>query len=153
MLRVVWEVSIWLATVSILYCWGECREFICTGSFLSNQNRVLKKLSLYVQLIVSSSFFPFSHINELCWIHIPCISFCWIFIFAQESPDGNKMLEFRKSLPAFKEKERLLQAIARNQVILWWICDSFSVQCFYGDCIWQICCPSQWPSLFLIIWH
>ncbi|XP_055818948.1 DExH-box ATP-dependent RNA helicase DExH3 isoform X2 [Solanum dulcamara] len=36
----------------------------------------------------------------------------------QESPDGNKMLEFRKSLPAFKEKERLLQAIARNQVVV-----------------------------------
>lgn len=28
------------------------------------------------------------------------------------------MLEFRKSLPAFKEKERLLQAIARNQVVV-----------------------------------
>lgn len=41
----------------------------------------------------------------------------WIY-FSQESPDGNKMLEFRKSLPAFKEKERLLQAIARNQVLL-----------------------------------
>ncbi|KAB2085670.1 hypothetical protein ES319_A05G414700v1 [Gossypium barbadense] len=36
----------------------------------------------------------------------------------QESPEGKKMMEFRKSLPAFKEKERLLQAIARNQVIV-----------------------------------
>ncbi|KAK8504265.1 hypothetical protein V6N13_062615 [Hibiscus sabdariffa] len=36
----------------------------------------------------------------------------------QESPEGQKMMEFRKSLPAFKEKERLLQAIARNQVIV-----------------------------------
>ncbi|MBA0880694.1 hypothetical protein Goshw_013151, partial [Gossypium schwendimanii] len=35
-----------------------------------------------------------------------------------ESPEGKKMMEFRKSLPAFKEKERLLQAIARNQVIV-----------------------------------
>jgi|APAra0007618328_1042625.scaffolds.fasta_scaffold04727_3 hypothetical protein len=26
------------------------------------------------------------------------------------------MLEFRKTLPSFKDKERLLQAIARNQV-------------------------------------
>jgi hypothetical protein len=26
------------------------------------------------------------------------------------------MMDFRKSLPAFKEKERLLQAIAKNQV-------------------------------------
>ncbi|GJM96612.1 hypothetical protein PR202_ga13470 [Eleusine coracana subsp. coracana] len=33
----------------------------------------------------------------------------------QESPEGVKMLEFRKSLPAYKEKERLLAAIARNQ--------------------------------------
>jgi hypothetical protein len=34
----------------------------------------------------------------------------------QESPEGFKMLELRKSLPAYKEKERLLAAIARNQV-------------------------------------
>ncbi|TKV91348.1 hypothetical protein SEVIR_9G090500v4 [Setaria viridis] len=36
----------------------------------------------------------------------------------QESPEGVKMLEFRKSLPAYKDKERLLAAIARNQVIV-----------------------------------
>ncbi|KAG2262588.1 hypothetical protein Bca52824_069667 [Brassica carinata] len=36
----------------------------------------------------------------------------------QESPEGRTMLEFRKSLPSFKDKERLLQAIARNQVIV-----------------------------------
>ncbi|KAE9620874.1 putative RNA helicase [Lupinus albus] len=36
----------------------------------------------------------------------------------QESPEGRKMLEFRRSLPSFKEKEGLLQAIARNQVIV-----------------------------------
>nr|KYP51609.1 putative ATP-dependent RNA helicase DHX36 [Cajanus cajan] len=36
----------------------------------------------------------------------------------QESPEGRKMLEFRKSLPSFKEKQRLLQAIAHNQVIV-----------------------------------
>ncbi|XP_059450268.1 DExH-box ATP-dependent RNA helicase DExH3 isoform X2 [Corylus avellana] len=36
----------------------------------------------------------------------------------QESPEGKKMLDFRRSLPAFKEKERLLQAIAQNQVIV-----------------------------------
>ncbi|KAK4835237.1 hypothetical protein QYF36_007185 [Acer negundo] len=35
-----------------------------------------------------------------------------------ESPEGRKMLDFRKSLPSFQEKERLLQAIARNQVIV-----------------------------------
>ncbi|XP_028123844.1 DExH-box ATP-dependent RNA helicase DExH3-like [Camellia sinensis] len=34
----------------------------------------------------------------------------------QESPEGRTMLDFRRSLPAFKEKERLLQAIAQNQV-------------------------------------
>ncbi|KAK8493271.1 hypothetical protein V6N12_055790 [Hibiscus sabdariffa] len=33
----------------------------------------------------------------------------------EESPEGQKMIEFRKSLPAFKEKERLLPAIAHNQ--------------------------------------
>ncbi|KAL9262800.1 DExH-box ATP-dependent RNA helicase DExH3-like protein [Drosera capensis] len=36
----------------------------------------------------------------------------------QESPEGRRILEFRKSLPAFKEKERLLQAIAKNQVVV-----------------------------------
>lgn len=36
----------------------------------------------------------------------------------QESPEGKRMLDFRKSLPTSKEKERLLQAIARNQVIV-----------------------------------
>ncbi|XP_028756382.1 DExH-box ATP-dependent RNA helicase DExH3-like [Neltuma alba] len=36
----------------------------------------------------------------------------------QESPEGKLMLGFRKSLPAFREKEGLLQAIARNQVIV-----------------------------------
>ncbi|GMG99510.1 hypothetical protein Nepgr_001350 [Nepenthes gracilis] len=36
----------------------------------------------------------------------------------QESPEGRRMLEFRKSLPSFKEKEMLLQAIAKNQVVV-----------------------------------
>ncbi|KAI0507938.1 hypothetical protein KFK09_014066 [Dendrobium nobile] len=36
----------------------------------------------------------------------------------QESPEGLKMLEFRKSLPSYKEKEALLQAISRNQVVV-----------------------------------
>ncbi|KAH7666303.1 RNA helicase protein [Dioscorea alata] len=36
----------------------------------------------------------------------------------QESPEGIKMLNFRKSLPAYKEKEKLLSAIARNQVVV-----------------------------------
>ncbi|XAR54513.1 RNA helicase [Bertholletia excelsa] len=35
-----------------------------------------------------------------------------------ESPEGRKMLDFRRSLPAFKEKDRLLQAIAQNQVVV-----------------------------------
>lgn len=39
-------------------------------------------------------------------------------IYLQESPEGKKMLQARMSLPAFKEKERLLQAIAQNQVCL-----------------------------------
>ncbi|KAG6471355.1 hypothetical protein ZIOFF_068796 [Zingiber officinale] len=36
----------------------------------------------------------------------------------QESHEGVKMLNFRKSLPSFKEKDRLLSAIAHNQVIV-----------------------------------
>ncbi|KAK7852293.1 dexh-box atp-dependent rna helicase dexh5 [Quercus suber] len=33
----------------------------------------------------------------------------------QESPEGRKMLEFRRSLPAYKEKNTLLTAVSRNQ--------------------------------------
>lgn len=36
----------------------------------------------------------------------------------QESPEGRKIMDFRRSLPAFKEKEGLLQAIAQNQVVV-----------------------------------
>lgn len=36
----------------------------------------------------------------------------------QESSDGQKMLEFRRSLPSHKERETLLQAISQNQVVV-----------------------------------
>ncbi|KAL7083845.1 hypothetical protein ACP275_14G186900 [Erythranthe tilingii] len=36
----------------------------------------------------------------------------------QESPEGRRLLDFRRSLPSSREKERLLQAIARNQVVV-----------------------------------
>ncbi|KAA0058112.1 DExH-box ATP-dependent RNA helicase DExH3 [Cucumis melo var. makuwa] len=36
----------------------------------------------------------------------------------QESLEGQKMMEFRKSLPAFKEREALLKAISQNQVVV-----------------------------------
>lgn len=36
----------------------------------------------------------------------------------QESPEGLKMLEFRRSLPAYKEKDAILTAISQNQVKL-----------------------------------
>ncbi|KAK1374158.1 RNA helicase [Heracleum sosnowskyi] len=36
----------------------------------------------------------------------------------QESPEGKQMLSLRRSLPAYKEKDKLLQAIAQNQVIV-----------------------------------
>ncbi|CAH1452338.1 unnamed protein product [Lactuca virosa] len=36
----------------------------------------------------------------------------------EDSPEGKKMLQVRMSLPVFQEKERLLQAIAHNQVII-----------------------------------
>ncbi|KAG6715156.1 hypothetical protein I3842_05G237000 [Carya illinoinensis] len=36
----------------------------------------------------------------------------------QESSEGRKMLEFRQSLPAYKEKDALLTAISQNQVII-----------------------------------
>ncbi|XP_022725158.1 DExH-box ATP-dependent RNA helicase DExH3-like isoform X2 [Durio zibethinus] len=36
----------------------------------------------------------------------------------QESPEGKKMLEFRRSLPAYKERDALLNAISQNQVVV-----------------------------------
>ncbi|KAM1085267.1 hypothetical protein ACFX2B_010942 [Malus domestica] len=36
----------------------------------------------------------------------------------QESPQGRKMLELRRSLPAYKEKDALLAAISRDQVVI-----------------------------------
>ncbi|XP_048318290.1 DExH-box ATP-dependent RNA helicase DExH5, mitochondrial [Ziziphus jujuba] len=36
----------------------------------------------------------------------------------QESPEGRKMLEFRRSLPAYKEKDAVLAAISQNQVVI-----------------------------------
>lgn len=34
----------------------------------------------------------------------------------QDSPQGQKMVEFRKTLPAYKEKDALLKVISENQV-------------------------------------
>ncbi|MED6168612.1 hypothetical protein PIB30_013107 [Stylosanthes scabra] len=36
----------------------------------------------------------------------------------QESEEGRRMLEFRSSLPAYKEKEEILSTILRNQVVI-----------------------------------
>nr|GMC51507.1 DExH-box ATP-dependent RNA helicase DExH3 [Ipomoea batatas] len=36
----------------------------------------------------------------------------------QESLEGQKMIEFRRSLPAYKERESLLNAISQNQVVV-----------------------------------
>ncbi|KAK3036728.1 hypothetical protein RJ639_030552 [Escallonia herrerae] len=36
----------------------------------------------------------------------------------QDSPEGWKMLEFRRGLPAFKEKDAILAAISENQVVI-----------------------------------
>lgn len=36
----------------------------------------------------------------------------------QESPEGCKMLEFRKTLPAYKEKDAILAAISQNQIVI-----------------------------------
>ncbi|ESR64932.1 hypothetical protein CICLE_v10007274mg [Citrus x clementina] len=36
----------------------------------------------------------------------------------QESPEGQKMLEFRRSLPSYKERDALLKAISENQVVV-----------------------------------
>jgi hypothetical protein len=51
------------------------------------------------------------------------ISNCWpllinILFFFKESNDGQSMMEFRRSLPANKERQSLLEAISQNQVLL-----------------------------------
>lgn len=42
----------------------------------------------------------------------------------QESPEGRRMMEFRRSLPAYKEKDNILSAISQNQVLR--VCSDFS---------------------------
>lgn len=37
--------------------------------------------------------------------------------FVQDSPEGQKMLKFRRSLPAYKERDALLKAVSENQVL------------------------------------
>lgn len=39
-----------------------------------------------------------------------------ILVSLQETPEGQKMLELRKSLPAYKSREALLKTISENQV-------------------------------------
>lgn len=39
-----------------------------------------------------------------------------IYHLLQESVEGQKMLELRRSLPAYKEKDFLLKAVSENQV-------------------------------------
>ncbi|KAJ4848988.1 hypothetical protein Tsubulata_018727 [Turnera subulata] len=36
----------------------------------------------------------------------------------QESPEGKKMLEFRRSLPAYRQKDAILSAISQDQVVI-----------------------------------
>ncbi|CAK7326664.1 unnamed protein product [Dovyalis caffra] len=36
----------------------------------------------------------------------------------QDSPEGSKMLKFRKTLPAYKEKDAILIAISQNQIVI-----------------------------------
>lgn len=38
------------------------------------------------------------------------------YTFLQESPEGRKMMEFRRSLPAYKERDAILSAISQYQV-------------------------------------
>lgn len=56
------------------------------------------------------------------------------------------MLEFRKSLPAYKEKERLLAAIARNQVYILYNSQHMFMNhriCVYCIHVWQFICLFQ----------
>ena len=53
----------------------------------------------------------------------------------QESPEGQKMLELRKSLPAYKKKDALLKAVSENQVS----CNLLLLQLVMDDCF---CSPS-----------
>lgn len=48
------------------------------------------------------------------------------------------MIEFRRSLPAFKERDALLKAISENQVIQYYylLFRSFMITCFGGRACW-----------------
>ncbi|GKC47251.1 zinc knuckle CX2CX4HX4C containing protein [Tanacetum coccineum] len=76
-------------------------------------------------------FFPFSNTILFSSFDQGDNDFSWLYdaspfhmmnmvcpLRRQESPEGKKMLQGRMSLPAFREKERLLQAIAQYQVII-----------------------------------
>ncbi|KAG5074857.1 hypothetical protein JHK84_056088 [Glycine max] len=41
-----------------------------------------------------------------------------LILATMESPEGRRMLEFRRSLPAYKKKEAILSVISRNQVVI-----------------------------------
>ena len=46
------------------------------------------------------------------------LSASYITLENQSSPEGREMLEFRKSLPAYKEKDAILTTISQNQVLM-----------------------------------
>jgi len=72
-----------------------------------------------VMLICCYSFcwhLPFKGYNKCLRLMPPWP--CWLDFFPfQESSDGQSMMEFRRSLPAYKEKQTLLEAISQNQVL------------------------------------
>lgn len=63
-----------------------------------------------------------------------------ILVSLQETPEGQKMLELRKSLPAYKSREALLKTISENQVSYYYMTFFYLIDCFLFCCIYSFMC-------------
>ncbi|XP_062157615.1 DExH-box ATP-dependent RNA helicase DExH3-like isoform X1 [Alnus glutinosa] len=75
---------------------------VATDEGLYEQQEPLKQISVAMQRILQQRSLQLRN-KQQDW---------------QESPEGQKMLELRRSLPAFKARDALLKAISENQVIV-----------------------------------
>ncbi|EXB30259.1 putative ATP-dependent RNA helicase DHX36 [Morus notabilis] len=78
----------------------------------SNRSLAIKDLDEQQRSLVHNSSANEKILLRKSWI-LRCQQQEW-----QESPEGQKMLEYRRSLPAYKERDALLKAISENQVVI-----------------------------------
>lgn len=87
--------------------------------------KILQHRSLNLRYKQQEWQVTFSFSSSLLFFYLLFYSFIFIqvvlfaintLVSSQESPEGQKMIEFRKSLPAYKSRDALLETIAENQV-------------------------------------